>query len=457
MAKKLVDKVVYNDHDSISPLRVAFACNDKTLCERLLKFLKEILREPDELKNFLTDTNRSLLHTALSQALLFKEIEMLQKILVAIKSVFGQDLFNYVLNSENCKKEYIPLICKQKECFEVIAKVIVVNDNDGWRKLNDFVFLNEDRIEDMLEDTVTGETLHQMISADRMENWLKRFIGKANHGLSTFNEWKYGLTRLRDILERNTIPLNKDVRSQLIEFVIAMVDGGIIHFQEWIGHPDFNSAKCFLETLQIFFGCILNKGKDELKKVLFYNDGVPITRIILFYDQVGSVTDDIRKLFKQDLSDMNIFSEHVVEQSLQLIPQLFKDPEHGSGGLYLNNSIKHFKDCETITKDQLTKLIDIILIPHYLPNGTTSTIFNDYVMCNEKYGVKYFYMWVCEYANDCGFIEYICRKVGESDAMRLWLHDGGQTITRLLMQETGALYPPQQTLSEGSCSMLAYR
>ena len=197
---------VARDDYGFAPFYVAFACGHKELCTKIMQFLQQVLGEK-ELEKYLSDKN-GFLYRALKEAIIFEEIEMFEFILTNSKIILGRDLLDCVSMSRNWRKKYIPLIRYRKECFQSIAKYIIADDkhnNDRYKKLSDFVFLNEFKVHKMLINVVPAETLEKMFEADGgIRNWMQRFL-----------KIERGLNYLRRIIE-NEITKSKDFRHQLI-------------------------------------------------------------------------------------------------------------------------------------------------------------------------------------------------------------------------------------------------
>ena len=156
----------------------------------------------------MSDKNGFLYRALKEGSIIFEEIEMFEFILINSKIILGRDLLDCVSMSGNWRKKYIPLIRYRKECFQSIANYIIADDkhnNDRYKKLSDFVFLNEFNVHKMLINVVPAETLEKMFEADGgIRNWMQRFL-----------KIERGLNYLRRIIE-NEITKSKDFRDQLI-------------------------------------------------------------------------------------------------------------------------------------------------------------------------------------------------------------------------------------------------
>ena len=225
-----------------------------------MEFLNQVL-EIRELEKYLAD-RKGFLHRALKEAIIFEEIEMFEMILTDSKIIFGQELLDCVISmSVNWRKKYMPLISERKECFESIAKFIISDEpnNDQYKKLSDFVFLNGNYMYHMLINVVPAETLDKMIAADGgIRNWMQRIA-----------ELQQGLYHLSRLIQNKIIKMDKNVRDQLVEIAISLIDGRGSARQQF-SDIQYDNFRNLLERME----------EKEVKKVLLRNNGEPIKRFI---------------------------------------------------------------------------------------------------------------------------------------------------------------------------------
>ena len=152
-------------------------------------------------------------------------------------------------------------VSERKECFESIAKFIISEEpnNDQYKKLSNFVFLNGNYMYHMLINVVPAETLDKMIAADGgIRNWMQRIA-----------ELQQGLYHLSRLIQNKIIKMDKNVRDQLVEIAISLIDGRGSARQQF-SDIQYDNFRNLLERME----------EKEVKKVLLRNNGEPIKRFI---------------------------------------------------------------------------------------------------------------------------------------------------------------------------------
>ena len=437
VAKEVVDYMAHHE-DGFTPFHVAFACGNKELCKKIMEFLKTVLKD-GELEKHLEDEN-GFLHLVLLEALYFEKIEMLEMIFNGIKNILGK--LDFVFKSKNCKEKYIHHVFK-KDCFKTIAEVVVdenINEGvDGYKKLNDLFFLDKSYAMHLLRNielTVTWETLQKMLSVVGWETWV-----------ALVDDLDDGLKSICGMIEKNNIQLYS-LCGELVEFVKSILESGESYSAGPEPPPFLAKNALFLggsnsepklyqkidknnkqdkdksyyfRYLPQLFQCISHSvSEDSLKSVLLYKESAPITRIILLNTFENSGSMYIYRLF-YCLSDeyKKNLGEIIIKQAISMIPRLQSTGNRlKCGGLYLSNILPLLIDYAT--KDQLTQFVDIILTQHGLPDGTTCTIWSDYLSGD-----------IFDNKELIDFLLCVSDKTGENVVTSLVLHDPATTETPL--------------------------
>ena len=340
---------VARDDYGFAPFYVAFACGHKELCTKIMEFLNQVLRQ-EELEEYMAD-EKGFLHLALEEAITFEEIEMFEFILTNSKIILGRNLLDCVSMSGNWRKKYIPLIRYRKECFQSIANYIIADDkhnNDRYKKLSDFVFLNEFNVHKMLINVVPAETLEKMFEADGgIRNWMQRFL-KIRRGF----DW------LQNIIESEMAQSNV-FRDQLMQFGREIIGERAANiFKEPIGHED---DRVYAWSLAELFKCILRcLSKESVEKlILGDDDGETITRFILS-DGLDS-WDTVAFLLTRRLPGEKVISTKIIDHALKMTDLQSLVPWKRYSGGFMSISlllVDHGSD------EQLRQFVDLISTPY---------------------------------------------------------------------------------------------
>jgi hypothetical protein len=136
---------------SFTPFYVAAACDHKEICVKILSFLKEI-RGADHKEDL---TCYGFVYSAMWDAILFKNLQMFQVILEAVKEAWGQNSLLVLLKTNNSEisynTNYFYVTCSltkkfNKDLLKTKVKVLLQNDSEkGYEDLNDLVLASNDR------------------------------------------------------------------------------------------------------------------------------------------------------------------------------------------------------------------------------------------------------------------------------------------------------------------------
>jgi hypothetical protein len=348
---------------SFTPFYVAAACDHKEICLKILSFLKEI-RGADHKEDL---TCYGFVHSAMWDAILFKNLQMFQVILEAVKEAWGRnsllDLLstdNYEVSYHNSLQLYVssPLTEKfNKDLLKTKVKVLLQNDSKkGYEDLNDLVLASRGKFEKTLED-LEDETLQGMLTAKGLKNWTKRFL-------------KLDIKRAFHLLSRNLLArFTRNQRSQFVD-AITSPHTPIIRFEweikmsywaKWFVEEKFTDEDfdCLDKLLQLIADNQDNKSTD-IQKLLFNNNGKDITRAFMCQNR------KIISIVSKHLSRINLLGikKYIRENGPEIIEELFqfKEPVLKRQVYRFWVNILPFYDDGDEGKEQLKKLVETLLL-----------------------------------------------------------------------------------------------
>ena len=363
------------DDDGFTPFYVAFARGHKELCTKIMQFLQQVLRQ-EELEEYMAD-EKGFLQSALREVIIFEEIEMFEMILTNSKRIFGQFPWECVSMSENWRCRYIPLIMYRKNRFESIAKLIIADEpnNERYKNLSDFVFLNVDYVDKVLIHFLPPETLEKMFETDGgIRIWMRRFL-----------KTKGGLARLEDIIQSEMTHSN-DFRDQLMQFGREIIDERAADIAKESSRHD--GGRVYAWSLLNLFDCGILRclGKESVEKlILGDDDGEAVTRIILSdgLDSWGTVAF----ILIQDLPGEKVISTKIIDRALKMVElnSLVPQKKYSDGFMSISLLLlDHGSD------EELRQFVDLISTPYPEDNGT---IWIDFLsQCERKLWGRHFYV-----------------------------------------------------------------
>ncbi|XP_046457768.1 uncharacterized protein LOC124204693 [Daphnia pulex] len=286
----VVDIMLASTNESFTPFYVAAACDHKEICLKILSFLKKILGA-DHKEDL---TCYGFVYIAIWDAILFKNLQMFQVILEAVKEAWGRNSLLVLLSTDNYEVSYhnsLPLYVSStltkkfnKDLLKTKVKVLLQNDSEkGYEDLNDLVLTSNDReFKKTLED-LEDETLQGMLTAKGLENWMQCFFDK------------FGINLAFHLLSRNL--LARFTRNQRSQFVDAITSPSlnihsfyrkleISYWAKWcVGDEyihDFDDLDCdCLDKLLKIIAENQDNETTDIQKLLFSDDGKDITRALL--------------------------------------------------------------------------------------------------------------------------------------------------------------------------------